>query len=216
MKDERSHSVTEQTDGGLDRRSLLKRAAVVGAATAWATPTVQSIAAPAFALGSPVGGECTACLTGGGQILTANGLMVTYNGTTIPKLSFGLGPLCCDGHMPTEIQVNAHPDGTPKQTDPSWHFTQDLVLSCTSTGNPAPPPGTAECPNHFSGTVSDGKGNTLTFVFEDNGEPGVADLVRVSIAGPQGTLEGTGTLDRGNLQAHESLGPVVRDCSGCA
>lgn len=216
MNDEHNNVTSEQSEAGFDRRSLLKRAAVVGAAAAWATPTVQSIAAPAFALGSPVGGECTACLTGGGQILTINGFSVVFNGATIPSLSFGLGPLCCDGHMPTQIEVNAHPHGTPSRDDPSWHFTQDLVMSCTKTGNPAPPPGTVECPNRFSGTVSDGNGNALAFVFEDNGEPGVADYVSINITGPQGTLSGTGTLDRGNLQAHESLGPVVRDCSGCA
>jgi len=39
--------------GGLDRRTLLKRGAVVGGAAVWATPVVQSLAAPAWAAGSP-------------------------------------------------------------------------------------------------------------------------------------------------------------------
>lgn len=39
---------------GLDRRQLIKRSAVVGGALVWATPVVQSVAAPAFAAtGSP-------------------------------------------------------------------------------------------------------------------------------------------------------------------
>lgn len=38
--------------GGMERRSFLKRAAIVGGATVWATPTVQSLVAPAFATGT--------------------------------------------------------------------------------------------------------------------------------------------------------------------
>ena len=40
--------------GGMDRRTVLKRSAVVGGALVWATPVVQSIASPAFAATSPV------------------------------------------------------------------------------------------------------------------------------------------------------------------
>ena len=39
---------------GMDRRSLLRRGAVVGGAVAWSTPLVQTIASPAFAAGSPL------------------------------------------------------------------------------------------------------------------------------------------------------------------
>ena len=46
------HPVDETPDG-LDRRSLLKRGAVVGGALVWTTPVVQSIASPAFAQTSP-------------------------------------------------------------------------------------------------------------------------------------------------------------------
>lgn len=42
------------TPTGIDRRSLLKRSAVVGGALVWTTPIVQTIAAPAFAQASPV------------------------------------------------------------------------------------------------------------------------------------------------------------------
>lgn len=206
-------SNSAEGQGGFDRRSFIRRSALVGAATVWAAPTIQSLVSPAFATGTQAGG-CTACLTGGGQIVTARGHLVTFNGNSIPKLSFGLGQLCCEGQGPVEIEVNAH--RRRPLTDISWHFTDNLVLTCTKTGNPAPPPGTADCANRFTGTVEDGKGNTLTFVFEDNGEPGtLVDVVSISITGPQGTLTGTGYLDRGNLQVHKGLGPLTRDCSGC-
>ena len=42
----------QRTTDGLDRRSFLKRAAIVGGATVWAAPTVQSLMAPAFATGT--------------------------------------------------------------------------------------------------------------------------------------------------------------------
>lgn len=42
----------QQTDDGIQRRSFLKRAAVTGAVTVWATPTVQSLVSPAFATGT--------------------------------------------------------------------------------------------------------------------------------------------------------------------
>ena len=42
----------DETTPGIERRSFLKRAAVVSGATVWATPTVQSLVAPAFATGT--------------------------------------------------------------------------------------------------------------------------------------------------------------------
>lgn len=42
----------DETTSGMERRSFLKRAAVVSGATVWATPTVQSLVAPAFATGT--------------------------------------------------------------------------------------------------------------------------------------------------------------------
>ncbi len=206
----------EETPGGFDRRGFIKRAAVVGGATAWATPTVQSLVTPAFALGTQPGG-CTACLTGGGQIVEAVGRPIIFMGKNIGSLSFGVGQLCCEGQGPITIEVNAHPTGR-KSDDVSYHFDRNLVLTCSKTGNPAPPPQTEECANRFSGTVQDKSGNVLTFVFEDFGEPGrMVDQVSIDIKGPGGTpiLSGAGLLDRGNLQAHESLGPIKRDCSGC-
>lgn len=212
----REEDSVEETNG-FDRRSLIKRAAVVGAATAWATPTVQSITAPAFAAGSPVP-RCSACMTGGGQIVTmTGGTTVRYLGAPIPMLSFGLGQLCCEDWKTEQIEVNAHP--TARRTnDISWHFTT-ASLTCSKVGAPpSPPPNTADCANHFEGTATDADGNTLYFVFEDHGEPGqMVDFVSIRVVNSGGTemLSGTGLLDRGNLQVHEGLGPIVRDCSGC-
>ena len=39
-------------DGGLDRRSVLRRGAILGGAMVWTVPTVQSLAGPAFAIGT--------------------------------------------------------------------------------------------------------------------------------------------------------------------
>ncbi len=206
---------TTMSTSDLSRRSVIKRAAVVGAATAWATPTIQSIASPAFAAGSPPG-ACGSCMTGGGQIVTMAGAPVVFMGNTIPKLSFGLGQLCCEDWKTEQIEVNAHPTNKAKD-DISWHFTT-ATLTCTKTGNPAPPPNTADCANQFVGTASDSAGNTLTFTLVDNGEPGQdVDFVSMTVRNSGGAtlLSGTGTLDRGNLQIHEGLGPLEHDCSGC-
>ncbi len=39
-------------DGGLDRRTVLRRGAILGGAMVWTVPTVQSLAGPAFAIGT--------------------------------------------------------------------------------------------------------------------------------------------------------------------
>ena len=95
-------------------------------------------------------------------------------------------------------------------------FRSNLTVTCTKTGDPSPPPGTEDCANRLTGTLTDEEGNTLSFIFEDNGEPGQnVDFVSISIDGPAGTASGSGLLAKGNLQIHEGLGPIERDCSGC-
>ena len=42
----------ESTNGDIERRAFIKRAAVVAGATVWAAPTIQSLTAPAFATGT--------------------------------------------------------------------------------------------------------------------------------------------------------------------
>ena len=39
--------------GGLDRRAVLRRGAILGGAMVWTVPAVQTLAGPAFAAGSP-------------------------------------------------------------------------------------------------------------------------------------------------------------------
>ena len=193
---------------------MIKRAAVVGAATAWATPTIQSVASPAFAAASPPA-DCGSCMTGCGQIVTMAGAPVTYNGRTIPKLTFAVGQLCCEDWTGEHIEVTAHP-GTRKK-DVSWQFATDS-LACSKSGTPALSPKAADCANQFIGTASDGSGNTLTFTLMDNGQPGRAvDFVSMVVTSSAGgtLLSGTGMLSRGNLQVQPGLGPLERDCSGC-
>ena len=205
--------------GDLSRRSVIKRAAVVGAATAWATPTIQSIASPAFAAGTPAG-RCTACITGGGNEILGG----TFNGQPLEKITVGVGQICCENNGPPanqqEVTIVLHPvdapGGGPPPDTTQFLFRYNLTVTCTKTGNPAPPPGTAECANRLTGTLTDADGNTLSFIFEDNGEPGQnVDFVSVSISGPAGSASGSGLLAKGNLQIHEGLGPIERDCSGC-
>lgn len=43
----------EDGGGGLDRRTVIRRGAILGGALVWTTPVVQSIAGPAFATGTP-------------------------------------------------------------------------------------------------------------------------------------------------------------------
>lgn len=46
---------------GINRREVLKRAGIIGAATVWATPVIQSVSPPAYALlGSILPQQCTA------------------------------------------------------------------------------------------------------------------------------------------------------------
>ncbi len=187
--------------GDFDRRAFIRRAGVVSAATVWAAPTVQSLVAPAFATGTPAG-PCDARLTGGGRIDGG-----TLGTAALTFVTYGLGQINCDGSGPVQIQINAH---GPRGLNEAWHFDENLQITCSHNGNPAPPPNTATCPNTFSGTVEDGEGNTLTFTFVDNGEPGGHDEVTLQTAGPKGVLLVSGTRDGGNLQAHGQ--PGGREC----
>jgi len=46
---------------GINRRTLLKRSAVVGGALVWAAPAVQTLAKPAFAAGGSAACNSTTC-----------------------------------------------------------------------------------------------------------------------------------------------------------
>lgn len=195
--------MTDRPDTRLARRDLLKRSALVGSAVLWTTPVVQSIGGAALAT---VGTGC-ACLTGGSGRKAFPGTYKGVNG----EVTIGLGKICC-GSAKAQIEVNFHPTDAPKPkkkavlVDESWHFTEVITLSCTHTGDPSPPKKTADGPNRFMGTASDGV-NILSFDLTDNGE-GMPkdDTVTISIAGPQGPLAASGTVT-GNWQAHKE-----KDC----
>lgn len=202
----------ELPEQDLDRRSLIKRAAVVGATTVWVAPTVQSLTSSAMAVGTPRG-QCTACITGGGNQILGG----TWNGSPLEKITVGVGQICC---MPNgapanqqEVNIVLHPVvGKTKE----FMFRYNLTVTCTKTGDPSPPPQTEDCANRLTGTLQDADGNTLSFIFEDNGEPGKnVDFVSIQISGPAGNAFGAGFLAKGNLQIHDGLGPIERDCSGC-
>lgn len=204
------------TDGeGLSRREALRRGALVAGATVWTTPVIQAMARPAFANGSPAGGgNCTGCLTGGGQVIEN----VSYQGTSA-EVSFGLSPICC-GEEPkpgTELEVNIHKVGDPASQDLSYHFNLALTLVCSiDHGCVADQP--QYCANRFTGQIFDAEGNRLEFDFIDCGEPGHdVDKVSLKIYSPTNSLvvSALGLLSRGNLQAHEALGPLERVCD-CA
>jgi hypothetical protein len=198
---------------GPSRRQVIRRGALVAGAVVWTAPAVQSIAPAAFAQGSPA---CIGCLTGGGQILGG----VCKDGKAADKISYGLGPICCPTHDPTEIQVTCHPAATGKKkgvtpTAQGYHFTLNDVVTCSKTGDPSPPKKTANCANRFTGTVYDDAGNKLSFDLIDNGEPGKNDVVTFTVTSPTNVvlLTGSGSLDHGNLQAHEHLGkPLDIEC----
>lgn len=202
-----------ESGAGPTRRQLIRRTAVLAGAVAWTAPAVQSLAPAAFADGSP---GCIGCLTGGGQILELGGAPDVFcaNGVVADKISFGLGPICCPTHDPTEVEVVCHPgDGSAEQ----YHFDLYDVVTCSKTGDPSPPPGSSSCANRFQGTVQDNAGNVLTFDLTDNGEPGRNDIVSFVVTAPGGAVlvSGAGSLARGNLQAHEHLGKPLNLACDC-
>ena len=71
----------DQTPEGLDRRTMLKRSAIVGGALVWTTPVVQSLAGPAFAQEvSPVTQGCIS-----GSLTDRYFVKIDGNGSTRPR-----------------------------------------------------------------------------------------------------------------------------------
>jgi hypothetical protein len=98
-----------------------------------------------------------------------------------------------------------------------YHFTLNDVVTCTKTGDPSPPKQTQNCANRFTGTVYDDHGNKLSFDLTDNGEPGKNDIVTFTVTSPANVvlLAGSGSLDHGNLQAHDHLGKPIDLACDC-
>jgi hypothetical protein len=199
------------------RRDALRRGALVAGATVWAAPAVQTLAAPAFAAGSPPVEEnpCTGCLTGGGELVEE----VVFEDTpgAVVTLTTGLSPICC-GEEPkpgTELQVNIHKADTQNKDDVIFHFDQNLVVQCfNDTSCDAEQP--AYCANRFVGSIYTTDGDRLDFDLTDCGEQqGAVDRVTLKITDSGGDVlvNASGSLEKGNLQAHLALGPIERVCN---
>ena len=113
MSDKTAPDGDGTTASGLDRRTLLKRSAVVGGAMVWATPVVQSIASPAFAAGSP-----------GGQDLCVHIFQFKIDGS-FTTFSSGQTPGC----TPTGYDPNATNFVSANGTIPNGHGTISVTLS---------------------------------------------------------------------------------------
>jgi hypothetical protein len=90
----------EDPGGGLDRRALLRRGAILGGALVWTVPAVQTLAGPAFAAG-------TACVPD---------LVLSVNGHCISKTVYtdgaGAGS-CCRCYTSTLSSLGTLPGAGP-------------------------------------------------------------------------------------------------------
>ena len=170
----------------LDRRTLMRRAAVLAAATAWVTPTVQSVASPAFATGSPR--ECHACLSCSTTIWGG-----TLNGRRCQRVELRIPRICCDA-TDGEIQVTAYPEyGSPM----SMSCRDNLTVVCRTQG-----PGPDGCPDQFQISATKtiwGKTYTASLVFHDDGNPNTTNTVRLTVIGPHVDLSVDGVWT-GNIE----------------
>lgn len=91
----------QSPEGGLDRRSLLRRSALLGGAIVWTTPVVQSLATPAFA-GTPKPPTC-ACKV---RFQWSPGHI---GFTNEPDVASAPGSACCvaDNYASTTLTVGA-------------------------------------------------------------------------------------------------------------
>ena len=84
---------TDNSEGGIDRRSLIKRSAIVGGALVWTTPIVQSLSGTAFAQTAP--GSPPPVIQGcvGGGSATARYYLKFDVGSNVPDFG-GAGAKC--------------------------------------------------------------------------------------------------------------------------
>lgn len=91
--------------GGLDRRAVLRRGAILGGALVWTVPAVQTLAGPAFAAG-------TACVPNLVLSITNRNGSVTCVGTY--TYTDGAGPgSCCDCYSSTLSSLGGLPGAGP-------------------------------------------------------------------------------------------------------
>ena len=194
---------------GFDRRTLLKRGAVVGGAAMWATPVVQSLAAPAWAAGSPLASDCGR-FTGGGRV--DNPTIAEVRGQErLDDGTLGFELHCSPDVVPNNLTVSFFEDQIRTQ-EVTFHLDALSTVVCTFPTDPTPPSApvsriSATGVGHTTGHVVDDLA-TIQFTFTDSGEPGVADTVDIVItyAGGTFTTSGPQPLFGGNIQAHRSTG----------
>ena len=106
--------------GGLDRRSLLRRSALVGGALVWTVPAVQTLAGPAFAAGS----NCVPDTE------------TDINGHCVEKTHYtdgaGAGS-CCTCYTNTLALI---PPGTPGASNFAVAYCTFFTHQCTATDVP--------------------------------------------------------------------------------
>ena len=206
-EDTRHHDPPDVGAGGFDRRTLLKRGAVVGGAAMWTTPLVQTLTAPAWAAGSPLA-DCGR-FTGGGRVdIEGNNQDPKFKGTRrADDGTFGFELHCSPEVVPNNLEVDFF---TP-QGNTTFHLDTLLSVVCTLADEPAPPTApvskyTATATGHTTGAHVGAA--TISFTLTDSGEPGVDDTVEAVIQHVGGTFttEGTKPIYGGNIQAHRSTG----------
>lgn len=126
-------------------------------------------------------------MTGGGSIFRANGERVTH----------GMRLECAPADGANNLQVNWPGNG--------WHL--EAVSSSVCSDNKAINPGQPTA--NFDTITGSGTGRcqgggtaTATWKASDAGEPGTSDTFEITITGACQLSKTTGTLDRGNHQAH--------------
>jgi hypothetical protein len=173
-----SYSVTESGPGGYDA-SFSPDCAGTIALGETKTCTITNTA-------------ITGRMTGGGSVFSATATRITH----------GFILHCNITALPNNLEINWN-DKSGKAH--KFHLTSLTSVTCDKTGNPAPPPNTADGFNRMTATgigIEDGKAPALiSFVFTDFGEPGKKDTASYTITGPF-PLFATGFLNQGNHQAH--------------
>jgi hypothetical protein len=127
-------------------------------------------------------------MTGGGSIF-AGSMRITH----------GMELNCDATQNPQNLQINWQGN--------RFHLQQLTSAFCSNDPyiNPAPPEAGF---NTFTGSgigrLNGRAGATIDFTFTDAGEPGTSDTASYSIYNSSGALvlTGSGTLDKGNQQAH--------------
>lgn len=185
--------IEEHEAGGMSRRTLIKRSAIVGGTVLWAAPVVQSFTSPAF---GQVGTAEEICgrMTYGGFIDTVLYGRVTYGG----ELHCGTPAV-----PPNRLEVNWEGGN-------NFHLTGDFTSSCLDTPAIETPPAADfdTLVGSGTGTLNQQAGYSVEITLTDSGEPGTADTISLTISDSNGVivLQASGPVSGGNIQAHAATG----------